>query len=51
VKRLKKMLLKLKMMMIVDQFNLIIMYLIQECIKVYNGIIPLTTSLGVFEEG
>jgi hypothetical protein len=41
---------KLKMMM-VDQFNPNHKCLIQEFIEVFNGIIPLTTSLGVFEEG
>jgi len=37
VKKLNKKLLKLKMMMMVDQFNLNVKYLIQECIKLYNG--------------
>jgi hypothetical protein len=42
--------LKLKMMMM-DQFNLNLKCLIQEFIKVFNEITPLTTFLGLFEEG
>ena len=42
---------KLKIMMMVNLFNLNTKCLIQECIKVYNEITPLTISLGVFEEG
>ena len=49
-KQLKKIHLELIMMM-VDQFNLNLMCHTQESIKVFNGIIPLTTYLGVFEEG
>ena len=51
VKKLNKKLLKLKIMMLVNPFNLDTKFLIQECIKVYNGIIPLTISLGVSGEG
>ena len=51
VKKLKKKHLKIKMMMMVNLFNLNTKCLIQEFIKVFNGIIPLTTSLGVFEKG
>jgi len=50
VKKLKKKHLKLKMMMIMNPFNHNTKCLIQECIKVYNGIILLIISLGVFEE-
>ena len=39
------------MMMMVDQFNLNLKCHTQESIKAFNGIIPLTTYLGVFEEG
>jgi hypothetical protein len=41
---------KLKMMML-DQVNPNHKCLIQEFIKVFNEIIPLTTFFGVFEEG
>ena len=51
VKKLMKTLLTLKMMMVVDQFKLNHKFHTQESIKVFNGIISLTTSLGVFEEG
>ena len=50
VKKLKKKHLKLKMMIMVNQFNHNTKCLIQEFIKVFNGIIMLTTSLGVFEK-
>ena len=42
---------KLIMMMMVDQFNLNHKCHTQESTKAFNGIIPLTTYLGVFEEG
>jgi hypothetical protein len=48
VGKLKKMLHKLKMMMM-DPFNLNHKCLIQEFIKAFNGIIPLTISLEVFK--
>jgi hypothetical protein len=51
VGKLKKMLHKLKMMMMMDPFNLNHKCLIQEFIKTFNGIIPLTISLEVFKEG
>jgi hypothetical protein len=38
-------------MMMLYQFNPNHRWLIQEFIKVFNGIILLTTSLGVFKEG
>ena len=50
-KQLKKIHLELIMMMMVDQFNLNHKCHTQESIKAFNGIIPLTTYLGVFEEG
>ena len=51
VKKLKEKHLKLKEMMTVNLFNHNAKCLIQECIKVCNGIIPLTIFLGVSEEG
>jgi hypothetical protein len=47
--KLKKMLHKLKMIMM-DPFNLKHKYLIQEFIKAFNEIIPLTIFLEVFKE-
>ena len=51
VKKLKEKHLKLKEMMMVNLFNHNAKCLIQECFKVYNGIIPLTIFLGLSEEG
>jgi len=50
-KQLKKKCLELIMMMMVDPFNLNPKCHTQESIKAFNGIIPLTIYLGVFEEG
>ena len=50
-KKLKKKHLKLKEMMMVNLFNHNTKCLIQEFIKVFNGVILLTIPLGVFEKG
>jgi hypothetical protein len=50
VKKLKTKLHKLKTMMM-DLYNVNIKHHTQGYIKWFNGIIPLTTYLGVFKEG
>jgi hypothetical protein len=50
VMKLKEKLHKLNMMMM-DPFNVNLKHHTQEYIKWFNGVIPLTTYLGVFKEG
>ena len=50
-RQLKKMQLELIMMITMDQFNLNHKCHTQESIKAFNGITPLTTSLGVLKRG
>jgi hypothetical protein len=49
--KLKEILHKLKMMMMMDPFNINLKHHIQGYIKWFNVTIPLTTFLGVFKEG
>jgi hypothetical protein len=51
VVKLKEKLHKLKMMMMMDLFNVNLKHHTQDYIKWFNGIIPLATYLGVFKEG
>jgi len=51
VKMVKLKMMFFKLMMMMDPFKDNHKCLIQEFTKAFNGIIPLTTFLGVFEEG